>query len=261
MELFWYGNAFVMIHSNQERLYFDPFLSSHYRDLFPPPPGDAVFLTHGHFDHVLSIPLVCGSKECKVYGSPSSLRHLHLQENQGIPLQAGSTIQIGEFRITAMESAHVQFDASLVVRTLKRILMEHKLLSAIQILRTHLKHPAGNVFGYLVEVAQLRMLHLGSLHRPFPWNCPEPIDILCLPLQGSSHWLQLSLDMLTHIRPRMVFVHHHDDAFPPITEEVDVTLLRLAMQEAFPEMILHVPQYGKACVPGRLFNDFPHVSS
>ena len=252
MELYWYGNAFVTIHCNQQWLFFDPFHSQRYRGLTLPMPGKTVFVTHGHFDHVLSIPLICESERCKAYGSSSALRHIHLRRCQGIPLSAGSIVQIGEFRITALKSDHVHFDAPLVVRTMKRILSQHKCSAAFQILRTHLKHPAGTVFAYLVEAEQLQMLHLGSLHMPDTMSVQRQIDILCLPLQGSSHWLKHSLDLLNRIRPRLVFVHHHDDAFPPITEEVDVELLRNAMQEKFPEMILHVPQYGKVFIPGPL---------
>ena len=252
MELYWYGNAFVVFCSSQQRLFFDPFHAQRYRGRALPLPGKTVLVTHGHFDHVLSIPHICGSERCKVYGSNSSLYHLHLRDCQGIPLSAGSIVQIGEFHITALKSDHVHFDAPLVVRTMKRILSQHKCNAAFQILRTHLKHPAGSVFAYLVEVEQLQMLHLGSLHMPDTMSVQRPIDILCLPLQGSSHWLKHSLDLLNRIRPRLVFVHHHDDAFPPITEEVDVDLLRNAMREKFPEMVLHVPQYGMAFDPNSL---------
>ncbi|MBQ2758496.1 MAG: MBL fold metallo-hydrolase [Clostridia bacterium] len=60
MEITWYGTATIGIDNGKTRLLFDPFVRMNKRIETTPVEGfagfDAVLITHGHFDHLYSIP-------------------------------------------------------------------------------------------------------------------------------------------------------------------------------------------------------------
>ena len=60
MKLTWYGTATVGLDDGETRLLFDPFVRMNRRLETTPVEGfagfDAVLVTHGHLDHIYSIP-------------------------------------------------------------------------------------------------------------------------------------------------------------------------------------------------------------
>ena len=60
MKITWYGTATIGIDDGKTKIIFDPFVRMNKRIETTPVEGfagfDAVFVTHGHLDHIYSIP-------------------------------------------------------------------------------------------------------------------------------------------------------------------------------------------------------------
>jgi ribonuclease J len=86
----------------------------------------AVFLTHGHEDHIGALPYVLRHRAVPVYGTPMTLALVRekLTEHgllESVPLRRlapGATVEIGPFRVEAVHVTHSIVDAvALAIRT------------------------------------------------------------------------------------------------------------------------------------------------
>ena len=118
MKITWYGTATVGIDDGETKLLFDPFVRMNKRIDTTPIEGftgfDAVFLTHGHFDHIYSIPaLVQADKNVPVYCTKTPKKTL---TGRGVPeerlnlIQPGDELQVGGFKIRVWQFRHIVFD-------------------------------------------------------------------------------------------------------------------------------------------------------
>ena len=89
MKITWFGTASLAVETDRGRLLIDPFFP------FPGSPTrvlpDAydgyrtVLVTHGHFDHIMSLPGLCADGQKRVYATRTpcqTLRKLGVREEQ-----------------------------------------------------------------------------------------------------------------------------------------------------------------------------------
>lgn len=226
MRLRWLGTAGVELQSGDTTILIDPDLTRnpHATPQQPLDPSDfmhaeAVFITHGHFDHTYDLPAVMAASGADVHASPSVCRALI---KRGMPagklkeMQEGESVEIGPFKATAIPACHVHFDTPLVLSTLKRCL---RILPKL-IKMGPPKYPTGEVLGWLLEVEEKKLFDLGS--AGMRWEPEEDIDVFLVPVQGRTNICEVAADLVRKVRPKMVIPHHFDDFYPPLSQTIDL---------------------------------------
>jgi L-ascorbate metabolism protein UlaG (beta-lactamase superfamily) len=182
--------------------------------------ADALFVTHGHFDHAYDVPAIARQTGAPVYASTSvceSLHDLGVSARQLHPMAGGRTCRVGQVAVRAVAARHVRFDPLLVWRALRRIGR-----SAFSLLQTVGAYPCGDVLGYQLRASEGTVAHFGSAGWYLDQLALLEPDVALLPLQGSSRISKIVLQAAERLRPRRVIAHHHDDFFPPLSEQVDL---------------------------------------
>ena len=136
--------------------------------------ADAVFLTHGHFDHACDVPEIAAQTSTPVFGSSSVCAAMH---DLGVParqlhvLPGWRTCRVGEVTVLGIPSGHVRFDLPLVWRVLRRA----GLGDLLRFGREATGYPCGGVLGYQLEIRGHRALHFGSAGwQPAGWPICTP---------------------------------------------------------------------------------------
>lgn len=249
MEIKWFGTATLLFSVDGERILFDPFFPMN-RDLPRPDlaelsaAGD-IFITHGHFDHLIDVPAVVASGGGPVFCSGVAAETLRREGVSGDDIRIiapGETIERGPFKITVFEGKHIRFNLQLIGRTLfnRRVLRYRSNLKAL--LRGSLRYPKGEVLVFLIEVGEKRILHLGSLNLEETVRYPDKVDILTIPYQGRSDLLSYALPFIRRIEPKAVYLHHFDDSFPPVSSPVEVQPFVGTLLEHFPGLAIIRPR-------------------
>ena len=186
--------------------------------------ADAIFLTHGHYDHSLYVPEIVKGTETKVYCSEQIkevfLNDLGVNESNLIGIQPSSVIEFQpEFKVTVIKSQHIEFDSS----TLKRL--ENAQLDNIMAtpkfkLKDVGKYVVGDVFGYLFEFSNgKKLVHFGSggYYEEELKKLPADIDIFLAPVAGREDVEEIVAKMASIFNPKMIIPHHYDDFVPPFS--------------------------------------------
>lgn len=246
MRLRWLGTAGFDITSSQDRILIDPYLSRNLK-AFPFQPlkprqfesVDAIFLTHGHFDHALDVPEIARLSGAKVYASRETCKRLQgsgVEPSQLEPLSDNACFEVGAFKVKAIPSEHVDFDLTLVVKTLLRSLPH---LPSVLKLGSH--YPVGEVFAFLIEVEGKRLLHMGSAYMSRELLDEGAIDLFLVPVQGRSDITRLAAQIVAELRPRYVIPHHHDDFYPPLSQTIDLQPFIAELEILAPRVRVIVP--------------------
>jgi len=86
--------------------------------------------------------------------------------------------------------------------------------------RRHLFFPEnGETVAFQVSAHDKNILVLGSLGLDGDTGYGAP-DVLVLPYQGRSDIKDAAMKAIARIKPKMVFLDHFDNAFPPISRNV-----------------------------------------
>lgn len=246
MKLTWYGTASLILEENGKVIAFDPFggfpihsLSRRrgsYRndEYFSPLPvphekefqrASEVFVTHGHFDHIYHIPRVYFRRKVKVYCTETpwkKLRSLGVPEKCLKKIQPGFRGSCGPFQIHAFQGKHCKFDRPLMQKTICSARFFRHPMHLMHLLKIYLSYPeAGEILFYEVRCSGYRIQIMGSMNLDENVKYPVGADVLVLPLQGRSDQDIYALQFVEKLKPKMVLIDHHDDAFPPISGKVD----------------------------------------
>jgi L-ascorbate metabolism protein UlaG (beta-lactamase superfamily) len=230
MELTWWGTAGFRIRTGTDVFLIDPYLTRNpaARPVQPLKSADvaeagAIFLTHGHFDHILDAPAIASRTGARVYTDPvaaQSLIRMGLAADRiETVTEDGRTFDFGAFQAQAHFSLHVRFDTPLVIRTLARSLTRIRRL--IRMLKDY---PCGQVLSWRFLVEGRAVHHFGSAGSTpdeLLQLARRPTDVLMVPLQGHSRITAIALEYVRALRPRIVIPHHHDDFYPTISQMVD----------------------------------------
>ena len=103
----------------------------------------------------------------------------------------------------------------------------------------------GETAAYQIEAEGKRILLLGSMELDPDTVYPENADLLILPYQGKENMAEAAMEIVERLKPARILLDHFDDAFPPVSEEVDTRPFKKAMDERHPEIKVVKPKAGK----------------
>lgn len=226
VSLRWLGTAGIKLTCGDAALLIDPYLTrnpqavpavvAREEELFP---AQAIFVSHGHFDHAADVPDLAKAHQVPVFTDRKLGRNL---ARHGVPegllraIEPGRAIGIGPFTVTAQPVRHVHFGASLIARTLWR--MGIKAPSYLPLLT---EWPCGQPYALRIEVEGFTVLHMGTagatereLDR---LRESGPADLLLVALQGNDRIHEIAGHIVEKLAPRMVIPIHQDDFYPPVS--------------------------------------------
>ncbi len=249
MELTWLGAAGFKVKAKEGEIAFDPFLSRGAGAPSPFTPASfgntqTIFMGHGHFDHAYDVPAIAAASEVKVYAPGLTGQILRLRGVAASQLaHAGnSEILFRPLKVRAFKSAHVKFDLPLVTSTLKRCGVRGCLGMCGMGL-----FPKGMVQTYLFESGGKKVLFASS------GGCTDEelreyrkleVDYFLAPLQGHSKIQEIAARQTAIIQPKVVIPHHHDDFFPPLSQEISVEVFRQKLAEqGYDGKVLEIPLF------------------
>jgi len=240
-----------MLEQDGRRLLFDPFLTRGGEDTralsaeFSA--AETILVTHGHFDHISDIPAVLGKarRNAAVYCTAAPKQTLISLGVDGARIRAvspGDVFDFAPFSVRVLEGSHIVFDLRLIAKTLINPRIVRYRDSFLRILKENKKFPeAGETVIFEITAEGARVILLGSLGLDDGTAYPIAPDLLIMPLAGRSDADKLALRLVERIRPKRVLLDHTDDAFPPITSEVQTGPFTALMKERHP----HIPIVGR----------------
>lgn len=231
MELTWWGTAGFRIKTGKQVFLIDPYLSRNenaqpHQYLSPDNinEGDLIFLSHGHFDHLMDVPIIANRTGAKVFCSKETGASL-LDKGTKANLihtisEDGFKVQADAIEAQAFYSEHVRFDMALVLKTIWRA-----KLGLLKYLRFATEYPPGQVLSWRFKVED-HYIHFfgsaGSTASEMEMLSSKRTDILLVPLQGHNNVCNIALEYVYVMQPSVVIPHHQDDFFPPVSQTIDI---------------------------------------
>lgn len=229
MEIKWYGTAALSFTAGEETILFDPFISMNPSVKFISLQelaslGD-IFITHGHFDHLMDVPAILRKGHNKVYCSEVAaltLQREGIGKERIICIKAGDTIRTSCLEIKVLKGKHITFDRALIVQTMLNSRTFKYFRELCKIIRAFIRYPKGEMLVFLISDGEKSVLHLGSLGLSQDEKYPENVDLMTVPFQGRSDIDDYALVHIKLIKPKAILLHHFDDSFPPISASIPV---------------------------------------
>ena len=227
MKITWYGTATIGIDDGTTKLLFDPFVRMNKRIETTQIDGftgfDAVFVTHGHLDHIYSIPeLTRADERVPVYCTAVPRKTL---VGRGVPperirvIAPDDVIRVGGFTVRVRRFRHIVFDPIYILTVVpKCVVMFPRLFW--QTYMNHKMPEGGEIVAYEIEAQGKRIFLTGSF-REYPGEAyPEDVDLFVLANGGSVFVPEKTKDFIDRYRPKRILVDHFDNAFPPVTRRI-----------------------------------------
>ena len=231
MEIVWHGTASVEVRSTSGRIIFDPFV---------PLKGSRVdvkiedydgftdiFVTHGHFDHIVNIPeIVARNPHTHVYCTETPYQTL---VKKGVPkdnlkkITYGQIMEVNGFSIKTFHGRHAilpKANPHIVLSILK----SPQRSNLPYILRENRLCPENDeaVF-YYIEADGKSLSLMGSMNLRDSINYPICADVLVLPYNGWDDNYPHAVEIIERLKPKKILLDHYDDTFPPLTGSLDLS--------------------------------------
>lgn len=226
----WHGTASVELISDCGRILFDPFVPLK-GSLVPVTIEDFdgftdIFVTHGHFDHITSLPeIVRRNPKTLIHCTKAPYRtlvrkgvdrkNLHL-------LHYGDTLKVNGFQLSVLHGRH----AILPKATLKHLvyILKHPAKGNIPFILRENRVAVENdetVF-YKIEANEKTICLMGSMNLRDEVEYPVEANLLILPYNGWEDNFAPAVKVIERLKPKRVLLDHYDDTFPPLTMPLDL---------------------------------------
>lgn len=244
MKLTWLGTAVFVLESGGEKILFDPFLQLQggnvaltEDELFR---YDTVFITHGHFDHLSFVTDILDGGDSTIFctkGCADTLEEFCDDMSSVVLIKPHRTCPIGDIRITPLRAKHIDFQLKHVMETMNPVRMVRYAgnLPFLFWANRHFKEK-GEIVAFDIRAEGRTVLLLGSLGLDPDETYPESPDVLVLPYQGNNDLPERAREVISAIRPKSIVLSHFDNAFPPMSRDVDLRPLKKLMEEEFPDI-------------------------
>ncbi len=264
----WFGTASYILDLDGKRLLFDPFF---YRNSLATPKLktkkeqitniEAIFISHGHFDHLtdagwfaenINIPVYCSevAKENMINWAEGKIL-----EDESYPIsnkgkdniktcEYFDKIQVSEnIEVELIKSEHIKFDFN----TIASRLFSWKVWKQIGRISKYGKgFPMGNVFGFCTRYNGRSIVAFGSLWHEYEdiLKKYENCDVFIAPLAGNSkkNIAKKGGKMVDILKPKIVIPVHWDNFFPPISRTEDLSPFFKYMEINHPNIEIIVPE-------------------
>ncbi len=255
MKITWMGTACFGIESGEDRILFDPFLEleggSYGADPEELMTYDTVFVTHCHFDHLYTAEEMVeqGEGDISVFCTKQCCDTLEgfLEDTSNVvQIDTGRSYDIGSIKIDVLKGRHIEFQKRHILDTLTpfRVIRYCRNLPFLYWANRTFKE-AGESVAFLIRAEGKQILLLGSLAADPEENYPEGVDVLILPYQGNNDLPARAREVLRRLKPKSVLLSHFDNAFPPMSRDVDLAPFRKLIDEEFPDIHVVKPVAGK----------------
>lgn len=199
----------------------------------------AIFVSHSHYDHVLDASYFANKCDAYIYGSESALnvaRGGHVKEEKLKLFHASETIEIGDYKITVLNSCHSK---------------THWYNNDLgEIIDTPLPQPArkkeykeGGSFDFLVENEEKRYLIRPSFNYIEGQLDGIKVDVLFLAIGGMEDATedikqQFFKETVEKVNPEIVIPIHWDNFFSPLNKmKMDVSSLFIKSGREMQELV------------------------
>ena len=244
----WYGCASFRLEFGETVIWLDPYISliPEAADYPTSPETFAearnIILSHGHFDHMMSVQELHRLQELSVYCTAApraSLIRDGVTENRINLVAPGDSVGIGDVTLNVYQGRHIKYDAKYIAGVAWRTFTSiRRLANVIKMGLASRKFPEAKetIITEIIYEGK-RVLFMGSAGLQEGAELPEPgAELLIFAYQGQSDPSGVTLDIVERLRPQAFMFAHHDNAIAPLTFRQDTARFAGLMAERFPDI-------------------------